>query len=126
MKRFFDDMNPTVRGLGIVALIALTIVLLNLYVALATVTVLLRIAFFLAIAFVLFLLWRERRSDIATWSRRAQFAFYGGAAVIVASFAAYFWPGRTTRGLDLVAFLVTLGIAGFAMYRTWRDENTFV
>ena len=126
MKRFFEDMNPTVRGLGIVALVALTIVVLNLYVALATVTVLLRIAFFLAIAFVLYLFWRERRSDIATWSRRAQVAFYGGAAVIIAAFAAYFWPGRSTRGLDLVAFLVTLGIAGFAMYRTWRDENTYV
>jgi len=126
VKRFFEDMNPTIRGLGIVALVALAIVVLNLYVALATVTVLLRIAFFLAIAFVVYLLWRERRSDIATWPNRAQFAFYGGAAVIVASFAAYFWPGRTTRGLDLVAFLVTLGIAGFAMFRTWRDQSTYV
>ena len=125
MKRFFEDMNPTVRGLGIVALIAVTIVVLNLYVALATVTVLMRIAFFLAIAFVLYLFWRERRSDIATWPNRAQVAFYGGAAVILASFAAYFWPGRTTRGLDLLAFLVTLGVAGFAMFRIWRDQNNY-
>ena len=126
MRRFFADMNPTVRGLGLVALVALAIVVLNLYVALATVTALLRIAFFLAIAFVLYLFWRERRSDIATWPKRAQVAFYGGAAVIVASFAAYFWPGRTTRGLDLLAFLLTLGIAGFAMFRTWRDQTTYV
>ena len=126
MRRFFADMNPTVRGLGIVALVALAIVVLNLYVALATVSGLLRIAFFLAIAFFVYLLWRERRSDIATWPGRARLAFYGGAAVIIGSFAAYFWPGRTTRGLDLLAFVVTLGIAGFAMFRTWRDQTTYV
>lgn len=126
MRRFLADMNPTVRGLGIVALVALAIVSLNLYVALATVGALLRITFFLAIAFFVYLLWRERRTDIATWPARARVAFYGGAGVVVAALAAYFWPGRSTRGLDLVSFLVTLGIAGFAMFRTWRDQSTYV
>lgn len=126
MRRFPADLNPTVRGLGIVALISLAIVTLNLYVALATVAALLRLAFFLAIAFFVFLLWRERRGAIAMWPARAQVAFYGGGGVIVAALAAYFWPGRSTRGLDLVSFLVTLGIAGFAMFRVWRDQSTYV
>jgi hypothetical protein len=121
MRRFFTDMNPTLRGFLVIALIALVIVLLSLERTLASLYLLAQIAFFIAIAFVIYLFWRERRSDIALWSNRAQAAFYGGAAVIVADLAAYFWPGRETAGLDAVAFLVTLALAGFAMFRIWRD-----
>ena len=126
--RRFGDLNPTLRGFLIIALIALIVVVLNLYVALATVGVLLQIAFFIAIAVVLYLLWRDRvRHDAETWSRRARWAFYGGAALIVADLAVVFWPdGEPTRGLDAVAFLLVLALAGFAMWRVWRDERTFV
>ena len=125
MKRFFSEMNPTLRGFLIITAVVALIMVFNLYVALATVSGLLRIAFFLAIAFVVYLFWRERRSDIATWSTRAQAAFYGGAAVIVADLAVYFWPGRTTAGMDAVAFLVTLALAAFAMFRVWRDQRAY-
>jgi hypothetical protein len=125
MRRFVSDMNPTLRGFIGIALVTLVIVLLSLETTLASLYVLVRIAFFLAIAFVVYLLWRERRGDIATWSDRAQWAFYGGAAVIVADLAAFFWPGRETAGTDAAAFLVTLGLAGFAMFRVWRDEHTY-
>jgi small-conductance mechanosensitive channel len=119
-------MNPTVRGFLVIVLIVLVIVVLQLQATLVSLYLIASIAFFLAIAFVAFLFWRERRSDIQTWPTRAQIAFYGGAAVIVAALGAYFWPGRATRGLDLVAFLVTLGIAGFAMFRTWRDQHSYI
>ena len=58
MKRFFADMNPTLRGLLVIALVAAVVVVLSLDEVLATVGGLLRIAFFLAVAFFLFLLWR--------------------------------------------------------------------
>ena len=125
MRRFVSDMNPTLRGFIGIALVAVVIVLLSLETTLASLYILLQIAFFIAIAVVLYMLWRERRSDIAAWSSRAQWAFYGGAGVIVADLAAYFWPGRATSGLDAAAFLVTLGLAGFAMFRVWRDEHTY-
>ncbi len=121
MRRFLA--NPTVRGLAIVAAIALAIVVLNLYVALATVSALLRIAFFLAIAFFVFLVWRERRSEIDTWSRRAKWVFYGGAVLLILDFAFYFAVGLD--GYDQIGFLVVLLLAGFSMFRVWRDEHTF-
>jgi hypothetical protein len=29
-------------------------------------------------------------------------------------------------GLDAVAFLLVLAAGGFAMWRTWRDQHTYV
>jgi hypothetical protein len=29
-------------------------------------------------------------------------------------------------GPDALAFLLVLGLAGFSMFRVWRDERTFV
>ena len=79
MRRFFSDMNPTVRGLLVVALIAFLVVALNLYVTLAALYAIAGIAFFLAIAFFVYLLWRDRRQEIATWPAQAKIAFYLGA-----------------------------------------------
>ena len=119
----FSRMNPTLRGLLIVALIALAVVILNLYVALASLFLLAQIAFFLAIAFFVYLLWRERRDDIEAWPTRAKVAFYGGALLIVAAFAAFFLVGAS--GPSAIAFLFTLAISAFAMWRTWRDQHTY-
>jgi hypothetical protein len=119
----FSRMNPTLRGLLIIALIALGVVILNLYVALASLYVIARIAFFLAIAFFVYLLWRERREDIETWPTRAKVAFYGAALLIVVALGAFFLRGAS--GPDALAFLLTLGIAGFAMWRVWRDQHTY-
>lgn len=125
MRRFLADMNPTVRGFLGIALVALAIVVLSLQETLVSLYLLAQIAFFLAIAFVVYLFWRDRRSDISTWSGRARAAFYGAAGVVVADLALYFWPGRVTAGPDAVAFLVTLGLAAFAMFRVWRDEHSY-
>ncbi len=127
MRRLWQEMNATLRGFLIIALIALVVVVLQLYQTLIALGMLLRIAFFLAIAFFVFLIWRDRlRSDIETWSGRAKAVFYGGAALILADLAVFFWPGRTTAGLDAVAFLAVLVLAALSMWRVWRDERTYV
>jgi uncharacterized membrane protein len=123
--RFWHRLNPTLRGFLILVAIAVAIMALNLYVALLTVAALLRIAFFLAIAFFVFLVWRERRSDIATWSARSRFAFYGGALLIVADLGVYFVRG-VSGGIGAAAFLGTIVLSAFAMWRVWRDERTYV
>jgi small-conductance mechanosensitive channel len=123
MGRFLRDMNPTVRGLLIVALVALVIVVLQLYQTLVALTLIAQVGFLLAIAFFVFLVWRERRSEIEEWSARARTAFYGGAALIVADIVAY-WAVRPS-GPDAAAFIVVLGLAAFSMVRTWRDQHTY-
>jgi hypothetical protein len=126
MRNLWDSINPTVRGLAIVALVALVVVALQLYQTLIAIGMLLRIAFFIAIAVVLYMLWRDRlRGDIETWSTRAKAVFYGGAALILVNLGAFFWPGRTTDGPDALAFLTVLVLAGFSMYRVWRDERAY-
>jgi hypothetical protein len=123
MRRFITDMNPFLRGLLIVGLVALVIVALQLYQTLFALQLLARIAFFLAVAFFVYLVWRERRGDIATWSRRSQAVFYGAALLIVADLGAFFLVGAS--GPDALAFLLVLALAGFSMFRVWRDERTF-
>lgn len=123
MRRLFSEMNPTVRGLLVVALIAIVIITLNLYVTLAALYALAGIAFFLAIAFFVYLLWRDRRQEIGAWPTQAKIAFYGGAFLIIFALGAYF-VGHPT-GLDALAFLLVLGLAGFAMWRAWRDQHAY-
>jgi hypothetical protein len=123
MRRFITDMNPFLRGLLIVGLVALVIVALQLYQTLFALQLLARIAFFLAVAFFVYLVWRERRGDISTWSRRSQTVFYGAALLIVADLGAFFLVGAS--GPDALAFLLVLAFAGFSMFRVWRDERTY-
>jgi small-conductance mechanosensitive channel len=123
MKRFLSDMNPFLRGMLIVALVALVVVVLQLYQTLFALQLLAQIAFFLAIAFFVYLMWRERRGDIAMWSRRGQIVFYGAALLIVTDLGAYFLVGAS--GPDALAFLLVLGLAGFSMFRVWRDERSY-
>jgi small-conductance mechanosensitive channel len=122
VKRFFQDMNPLVRGFGIIALIALAIVVLQLQATLTALFLLARIAFFIAIAVFLYFLWRDRRSEIDTWSKRGRTVFYAAALLIVADVGAYTVFGAS--GPDALAFLLVLGLCGYAMFRVWRDERT--
>lgn len=130
MRRFFGDMNPTLRGFLVIALIAAVIVALSLEQTLTSLFIIARVAFFLAIAFFVYLVWRERRSDIATWSTRSRTVFYGAALLIVADFAVAFARGGGSlfgglAGLDALAFFAVLAAAGFAMYRVWRAERHY-
>jgi small-conductance mechanosensitive channel len=123
MRRLIGDMNPFVRGLIVVALIALVVVVLQLQATLTALFLLAQIAFFLAIAFFVYLVWRERRSDIESWSTRARVAFYGAAALIVLDLAAFFLTSPSGR--DALAFFLVLIICGFAMFRVWRDQHSY-
>ena len=127
MRRFFSELNPTIRGFLIIALIALVVVVLQLYQTLAVIGGLLRIAFFLAIAFAVYLWWRNHRSDIDTWSQRSRWVFYGAALLIVLDLAVYFSPLRTTSltGFSAFAFVLVLLISAYSMWRAWREEHTY-
>jgi fucose 4-O-acetylase-like acetyltransferase len=124
VRRFFRDMNPTVRGFGVIALIALVVVVLQLERTLTALFILARIAFFLAIAYFIYLLWRDHRHDIATWSTRARVVFYGSALLMVVNVAVRFWV-PVGNGLSLIAFLAVFVGGGFAMWRIWRDEHSY-
>lgn len=121
--RGYPRINPTVRGLLILAVIAGVIVALRLEQTLTALLILARIAFILAIAFFVFLIWREQREGIATWPVRAQAVFYGAAVLAVADVGVYWYGGAP--GYDLLAFVGVLVLCGFAMFRTWRDQHTY-
>jgi ABC-type nickel/cobalt efflux system permease component RcnA len=116
--------NRTLRGFLILIVVSIVIVALRLEATLAVLYLIAKIAFLLAIAFFCYLLWREHRSDIETWPARARGVFYGAAALIVADIAALSFFNES--GLDAVAFVLVLAAGGFAMWRTWRDQHTYV
>ena len=122
MRRLWE--SPFVRGMALVAVVSLVIVLLSLEESLVTAGALLRVAFFLAIAFFLFLLWRERRSDIETWSALSQRTFYGAIVLAVLDIAAVL--GLRPTGLDAIVFFVVLACCGWAIFRVWRREHRYV
>jgi Na+/proline symporter len=126
MWRRWSEMNGTVRGFIVIIAIAAVVFVLNLEGTLVSLSLILQIVFFLAIAVVLYMFWRDRmRHEIDTWSERSRRVFYGSALLIVVDFAAFFWPGRNTVGLDALAFILTLILAGYAMWRVWRAERTY-
>jgi hypothetical protein len=113
-----------VRGFGIIALIAFGVTALSLESTLDTVGGLVRIAFYLAVAFFLFLVRRERRSDIDMWSERSRRVFYGAIAVAVVDIGMLI--GLSPSGPDAVVFVVVLVGCGYAVWRVWRDEHRYV
>jgi uncharacterized membrane protein (DUF4010 family) len=124
MRRRFSGMNPTVRGFLVIGAIALVIVVLQLQATLTALLLIARIAFILAIAVFVYLMWRERREEISQWPRRARVVFYGAALVAVADLAVNWYGGA--QGTEILAFVAVLVLCGFAMYRTWRDQHTYV
>jgi hypothetical protein len=120
----FSRINPTLRGFLIIGVIALVVVVLQLEATLVALSIILRIAFFLAIAFFVFLMWRERRDEIDTWSGRSKTVFYGAALLIVVDVGSWIVRGLGS-GPNALAFVLVLGLSGFAMWRVWRDEHTY-
>jgi len=123
MSSFFSRLNPTVRGFLIILAIVALIVVLQLEATLTALLLIARVAFLLAIAFFIFLMWRERREEISQWPLRARIAFYGAAALAVADLGADWYGGA--HGLQILAFLGVLVLAGVAMWRVWRDQHTY-
>src|SRR5262245_12846577 len=124
MKRLFADMNPTLRGFLLLLVLTGAIVALRLESSLSVLLAVLRILFIIAIAFFVYLLWRERRGEIATWSLRARAVFYGAAALMLVDLGVEWWYGSS--GLETLAFVGVLVLCGFAMWRVWRDQDTWV
>jgi hypothetical protein len=123
MRRLWERIPPLVRGLGIVALVAIVVVILSLEPVLATVGGLVRIAFFLAIAFFLFLLWRERRGDFESWSDRNRRLFY--SAIVLAVVDVGMLIGLSPSGRDALVFFLVLAACAWVVFRTWRLEHTY-
>ncbi|HEY1564985.1 MAG TPA: hypothetical protein VGF72_09905 [Gaiellaceae bacterium] len=124
MSRFFSRINPTLRGLLILAAIAGLVVVFQLEQTLNALLIIARVAFLLAIAYFIFLVWRERREGISMWSRRARTVFYGAAILAVADVGVYWYGGAV--GYQVLAFVAVLALCGVAMWRTWRDQHTYV
>jgi small-conductance mechanosensitive channel len=120
----FPRINPTLRGFLIIAAIAGVIVAFQLEQTLATLLLIARIVFLLAILYFVYVIWRERREGISMWSARAQWVFYGAAFVAVADVGVYWYGGAV--GFQVLAFVAVLGLCGIAMWRTWRDQHTYV
>jgi hypothetical protein len=120
-------LSPLVRGLLIVAAIAVVVMVFQLYATVAVVGGLIQIAFFLAIAAFVYMWWRDRKSDIEMWSKRSRVVFYSAAVLIVIDLGAFFAPFRKIplHGFPALSFVLVLAICGFSMWRVWRDEHTF-
>jgi hypothetical protein len=116
--------NPTLRGFAIIVLIAVVITLLNFQNAVSSLLLIARIAFFLAIAFFLFLLWRERREEISMWGVRSRVVFYGAVLLAVANIAASFGD-YPDGGLEVLIFIAVFVACGYSLWRTWRSEHTY-
>jgi small-conductance mechanosensitive channel len=124
VRRLWDRIPPLVRGLGIVAIIAVIVVVLSLEPVVATVGGILRIAFFLAIAFFLFLVWRERRGDLDAWSERNRRLFY--ASIILAVIAVGLAIGFGLReSRDALALILALAGCAYVVVRVWRLEHRY-
>ena len=122
MRRFYE--NRMVRGLAIVALIALVVVVLSLESVLAAIGGLLGIAFMLAVAFFLFLVWRERRGDLEAWSEWNRKLFYG--AVVLAVVAIGLWIGYgLPASRDALALVLVVAACAYVIVRVWRIEHRY-
>ena len=121
MRRFLG--NRTVRGFAIIVAIALVVVLFSLESVLATTGGLLQIGFFLAIAFFVFLVWRERRGDLEAWSEHNRRVFYG--AIVLAVVDAGAAIGLHPSGLDALAFFLVLAACVGTVVRVWRAEHRY-
>ncbi len=119
------NISPTLRGFGILVLIAAVITALQLGFGLVVIVRFLNILFLLALAYVLFVLWRRHRGEIATWSGRSRAVFYGGAALSVAAVGLSFTPWFPNSGLETVVCIAAVAAGVFGMWRVWRDEHTY-
>jgi hypothetical protein len=116
------NISPFVRNLLILAGVALAVVILNQETALATAGTLLRFAFFIAIAVVAYFFWRDfGRREIAMWSSRLQWVFYGAVGLLVVDLGWFFFGHPSGR--NALAFFVVAAICAYAAVRTWLDQR---
>ena len=124
MRRLWDRIPALLRAFGIVAVIAVVVVVLSLESVVATVGGLLQIAFFLAIAFFLFLLWRERRGDLEAWSEWNRRLFYLAIVLAVVTIGLAIGLGRP-ESRDALALILVLAACVYVGIRVWRLEHRY-
>ncbi len=117
------NVNPFLRNMAILAVIAVLIVVLNQETALATAGTLLRFAFVIAIAVVAYFAWRDfGRREISTWPTRLAALFYCAIALLVADIGWFMLA--SLNGRDALAFIAVLAVAAYVAIRTWRDQRS--
>jgi len=118
------NVSPLVRNLLILGVISLAIVVLNQETSLVTAALLLRVAFFLAIAVTAYLMWRDfGRREISLWPGRQQWVFYGAVGLFVVDLGWFFVVG--VSGADALAFFLVAGACVYAAVRTWLDQTRY-
>lgn len=119
-----NRISPFVRGLLIIAAVALVIIALQAEVALVTAGLLLRIAFIVVFAVVAYFWWRDMgRREIETWDTLPMRVFYAAAGLLVLDliwFSLY-----SLSGLDALAFFLVAGVCAYALFFTWRRQHTY-
>jgi hypothetical protein len=116
-------MTPFVRNLGILALVAVAIVLLNQETALVTAATLLRFAFFIVIGVVAYFFWRDiGRREIDTWPARSSRVFYAAVGLFVVDVG--WWVVVGVVGRDVLAALVVAAICVYVGFTTWREQRS--
>jgi hypothetical protein len=89
-----------------------------------TAGLLVRVAFFLAIAFVAYMLWRDfGRREIGLWPSRQQWVFYGAAVLFVVDLG--WWFAASLSGREALVFFVVAGVCVYAALRTWREQHRY-
>ena len=117
-------MTPFVRNLGIVAIVAILIVVLNEETALSTAAILLRFAFIVAIGVVGYFFWRDfGRREISMWTEHAGRAFYAAVGLFIVDIGWYMLASNLS-GRDALAFFVVAGICVYVAVRTWRAQRS--
>jgi len=117
-------MSPFLRNLGIIALVAVLIVVLNAETALVTASLLLRVAFFVVIAVVIYFFWRDvGRHEISTWSDRNARVFYAACALLVVDIGWWIWSSPSGR--DALAAIAVAAICAYVGVRIWREQRRY-
>jgi hypothetical protein len=117
--------NSTLRGFAIIILIALVITVLNLQNTVSSLFLIAQVAFFLAIAFFLFLLWRDRREEISMWDARSRVVFYGAVVLAVANLGISILTAYPDGGLQTLGFIAVFVACGYSLWRVWRQQHTY-
>ena len=117
------NVNPFLRNLAILAVVALLIVVLNQETALATASTLVRFAFVIVMGVVAYFFWRDfARREIETWPQRAAIAFYSAVGLFVADIGWFMLASLSGR--DALAFFVVAAICVYVAVRTWRAQKS--
>jgi len=111
--------------LGVVALIALVLVVLpGGGAALDVVLTVLTVAFFVAIAFFGYRLFRQYRFELDSLTDKQRLVLYASLGAALVTFTA---TNRLfdTGGLGVLAWFALLGAASYGMYWVWQRYRTY-